>query len=65
MDTLGKAYGQIPTVCTPFQLQHVGNLCAPVFYFLFLEKEKIYLFSVLTIAFYEPGPAFQGGIYYQ
>lgn len=65
MDTLGKACGLLPTVCTPFQLQHVGNLCAPVFFALFLEKEKIYLFSVLTIAFCEPRPAFQGGIYYQ
>ncbi len=66
MDTLGKAYGQLPTVCTPFQLQHVGSSCAPVFFSLFLERKRsIFLFTVLSYPGKILGGLDLGGIYYQ
>ena len=54
MDNLGKAYGQLPTVSTPFQRQRIGSLYPDGSFFLEREKRDILFPSIGSPLRYQP-----------
>ena len=56
MDNLGKAYGQLPTVSTPFQLQRIGSLYPDGSFFLEREKREILFPSIGSPLRYQQSP---------